>query len=309
MGGNNGGGILWTDKGITTNRWHFAMNSDSGGDQLFIQNFDIVGNPIAWWMDFADKGVGLYNSAPTSGSFEVGTPEIIDSTLTVVGNAFSVGGSTFDVVGSSVGIRTSVPATALDVNGSAQFGVGVNRSSFTSTGNLQLVSGSTITSNGTLTISTAASAATATANMILDSNGRVGISTNSPSNQMEIDTNTAVSVDSQLALKLFNRTNDLSGLAIGRGGGTNWDIYRYGSSGSDNFCIGQFGISEVECLTTAGNATFSGNVHLGTTTGTQMFRCVGGADAGWLLYGNSGAAQTLCTGGGGSLTGTGVFLP
>lgn len=52
-----------------------------------------------------------------------------------------------------------------------------------------------------------------------------------------------------------------------------------------------------------------GSIHMGTTTGTQIYRCAGGTDAGWILYGSSGAAQTLCTGGGGTVTATGVYLP
>lgn len=59
------------------------------------------------------------------------------------------------------------------------------------------------------------------------------------------------------------------------------------------------------------NGATSGPIRLGTRTGTQIYRCSGGsaADSGALLYGNSGVAQTACTVGGGSLTGTGVYLP
>jgi hypothetical protein len=59
-------------------------------------------------------------------------------TMTVQGNAFSVGGSSFVVIGSSVGIRTTSPAAALDVAGSVQIGSGTAKSSFSASGQLKL---------------------------------------------------------------------------------------------------------------------------------------------------------------------------
>ncbi|MBU2530626.1 MAG: hypothetical protein KKD35_06265, partial [Elusimicrobia bacterium] len=53
------------------------------------------------------------------------------STLTVTGNAFSVGTSTFVVNSGKVGISTGSPAGNLDVNGTALFGAGINKSTFT----------------------------------------------------------------------------------------------------------------------------------------------------------------------------------
>jgi hypothetical protein len=64
-----------------------------------------------------------------------------------------------------------------------------------------------------------------------------------------------------------------------------------------------------------GNSSFtvttSGLSVLGSAAGTctQMYRCTGGSDAGWLLYGTSGAAAALCTGAGGTLTATPLCLP
>lgn len=52
------------------------------------------------------------------------------STLTVGGNAFSVGQSTFYVSGSSVGIRTTNPTAALFINGAAQTNSSMTASSF-----------------------------------------------------------------------------------------------------------------------------------------------------------------------------------
>lgn len=86
-----------------------------------------------------------------------------------------------------VGIGTYSPSLKLDVNGSAQFGSGVTKSTFTSTGNLQLVSGSTITSNGTLSISTATKAATvSTPQIFIDPAGNVGISNKSPATALDV---------------------------------------------------------------------------------------------------------------------------
>ncbi|MDD5301492.1 MAG: hypothetical protein PHS14_00170 [Elusimicrobia bacterium] len=52
-----------------------------------------------------------------------------------------------------------------------------------------------------------------------------------------------------------------------------------------------------------------GDVLVGTTTGTRVVRCAGGTQDGALYYGSSGAAPTLCTGGGGTLTSTPLILP
>lgn len=86
------------------------------------------------------------------------------------------------------------------------------------------------------------------------------------------------------------------------------------TKGSSFIMPTSFGIgnsSPSDMLDVNGNVAITGTTALGTTvgSGTQMYRCSGGSDAGWLLYGNSGAAQTLCTGGGGSLVATGVYLP
>jgi hypothetical protein len=95
-------------------------------------------------------------------------------------------------------------------------------------------------------------------------------------------------------------------------GALKWYLYK-DTGNPPNFDIAN-GVSGHVTLALNGSTdevdTF-GTTGLGTTsgTGTQIYRCSGGTDAGWVLYGNSGAAQTLCTGGGGSLVATGVWLP
>jgi len=66
-----------------------------------------------------------------SGNLTIGGQGIFIGTVTVQGNAFSVGASTLAVTGGKVGIATNVPSTSLDVNGSAQFGSGAVKSTFT----------------------------------------------------------------------------------------------------------------------------------------------------------------------------------
>lgn len=73
-----------------------------------------------------------------SGNLTIGGQGVISGTFTVQGSAFSVGATTFSVNGSSVGIRTSVPAAALDVAGSVQIGSGTAKSTFTAAGMLKL---------------------------------------------------------------------------------------------------------------------------------------------------------------------------
>lgn len=62
------------------------------------------------------------------------------SLLSVCSSAvpFTIDGSTIFVNAGYVGIRTSTPTTVLDVNGDAQFGAGATKSTFTSTGLLNL---------------------------------------------------------------------------------------------------------------------------------------------------------------------------
>lgn len=72
----------------------------------------------------------------------------------------------------------------IDVTGQAQFGASATKSSFTTTGNLQLVANSTMTGNGTLSFSTAPSAAlTSIPNIFINSAGRVGIGNNATGNR------------------------------------------------------------------------------------------------------------------------------
>jgi hypothetical protein len=68
------------------------------------------------------------------------------STLTVQGNAFSVGGSTFVVVSGSVAIGTLTPQSMLDVEGTAQFGAPPFVASVTANGSIYTSSMGVITS-------------------------------------------------------------------------------------------------------------------------------------------------------------------
>lgn len=70
--------------------------------------------------------VGLFISMSTSSAYSQ-TP-------------FTVDGSTLVIVSGSVGVRTSTPVANLDVNGSAQFGSGTTKSTFTAAGLLMLTS-------------------------------------------------------------------------------------------------------------------------------------------------------------------------
>ena len=104
---------------------------------------------------FVGNGAGLTGLTGTdsskvarTGDTMTGQLTLSGSTLTVTGNAFSVGGTTFSVSGSSVGIRTTSPQAALDVNGNAQFGNGATKSTFTTTGALNLAANATLNLSG-----------------------------------------------------------------------------------------------------------------------------------------------------------------
>lgn len=102
-------------------------------------------------------------------------------------------------------------------------------------------------------------------------------------------------------------SNSINGLLIGSTAGTTIAGPIFASSGTITGS-GGFGITYGVTATTG---TFTTSVTAGTTagSGTQLYRCNGGTDAGWVLYGNSGAAQTLCTTGGGSLVAISYFAP
>lgn len=61
---------------------------------------------------------------------------------------FTVDGSTIYVNAGLVGIRTSTPTTVFDVNGDAQFGSGITKSTFSTTGDLRLASNAGLTLAG-----------------------------------------------------------------------------------------------------------------------------------------------------------------
>ncbi len=89
---------------------------------------------------------------------------------------FTVDESTVHVNGGFVGIRTSTPTTALDVNGDAQFGFGANKSTFTATGGLQLNYGlSAATASFTSSVSASSAALSATGSSIYALTSSTGI--------------------------------------------------------------------------------------------------------------------------------------
>ena len=132
-------------------------------------------------------GVGTANPSAT---LDVVGNANVSSTVTVMGNAFSVGTSTLVIKDGNIGIGTSTPGSALEVNGVVQFGSEATKSTFTSTGNLQLVANSTITTNGTLNISTGTSVANSkTPAIFISGLGRIGLGTAIPVEQLQVTGN------------------------------------------------------------------------------------------------------------------------
>lgn len=83
--------------------------------------------------------------------------------------------------------RLNAAAWAVHALGAERLGVGAVIATFTATGALELPSGSTIAANGTLTLSTAVSAAqTGNPVIFLDRDGEVGVGTNNPLYRLDV---------------------------------------------------------------------------------------------------------------------------
>lgn len=85
----------------------------------------------------------IFNNIALGGPFQA-------TTMTVTGNAFSVGASTFVVTNGSVAIGVATPSSGvkLDVAGSVQIGSGTAKSTFTAVGALTMASGAALTLSG-----------------------------------------------------------------------------------------------------------------------------------------------------------------
>ena len=147
------------------------------------------------------NGIAQFGSTPAKSTFTAsGNLQLISgSTITTAGGTLTIstgptGGaanfpSIFVSSTGNVGIGLASPQTLLDVAGQGQFGAGPQKSTITATGNLQMVSGSTITSaGGSLTFSTGPSAAGNNYPAIfINTNGNVGVGISSPTVPLQVN--------------------------------------------------------------------------------------------------------------------------
>lgn len=154
------GSAIWTESQavtLSTGLFNVALGTITALDSLSFDQLYYLGIQVAGDANELSPRQPLGASAYAQGSlgsFTVGSDLVVNSSVTVLGNGFSVGRSTFIVgagtvtvggpyfaVGGStlvasggrIGVGTASPATALDVAGSAQFGSSALKSTFTAT--------------------------------------------------------------------------------------------------------------------------------------------------------------------------------
>jgi len=155
---------------------------------------------------------GIYSlqiGSLTAGGIASGVFDNADAFLEVAVNADSSNCGTAETLSPREHL-VAVPYAVHSLT-SEKLGTGVYIATFTSAGNLQLVSGSTITSNGTLTISTAATAATAAPNLFISNDGNVGIGTTIPGYKLDVQEDGQVNASGGLCLAGACQTNWLDG--------------------------------------------------------------------------------------------------
>lgn len=123
-----------TGGGTKTNHYGIYINESGGAQGTYTNNYGIRINSLDT-SAASNAAYGLY-IGPVYGTLKYGIYQ--DQAATTNINAFA----------GDTGIGTDNPLTKLEVNGSAQFGSGVTKSTFSTTGSLTLASAATLTIGG-----------------------------------------------------------------------------------------------------------------------------------------------------------------
>lgn len=127
-------------------------------------------------------------------------------------------------------------------------------------------------------------------------NGNWGVGTLAPATKMQVN-GTILSTGTFSSFQVAYGSPGGGGVIVTGGTGAYGAIYgtSAGGGGTGDLAVNQYG----------------GSTRLGTSTGTQVYRCSGGTGsvAGQIYYGNGSAAALVCTAATGTLVATGVYLP
>ena len=277
------GSAVWSESdsvSLSTGIFNLTLGSTTALDPLSFSQLYYLGIQVAGDSNELSPRQALGASAYAQGSmgaFNIGGQAVIVGTMTVQGNAFSVGGSVLNVNSSgNVGIGTANPATSLDVEANVtNFAAIINQNggTYSSQGGLQIQTNST-------GVPSLAVLNAGTTNFVVRGNGNVGIGTTAPNSTLEVK-GTAI-LGSASAPDNINGANNIMIWGMGGNGMRLSSATTAGSLGDAEVYMSNTGLGIIPWSGVGGGIfinMYSGNVGIGTTGPAYLLDVNGPAHA------------------------------